>query len=323
MRALLLSLVVVAAAACGGEASSVGLDEPLRVVGGAFKPGAFPSAGSAAVSGDAGAGSGKLEVTEVESASAPAHAGQTGKSINGRVTDDAYSIAVRFADLGSGYWVLPVGAPDLSYPGELTWRLPIELSPDLPAGNHTLQLVAIDAQGHGGPRHDVALCVLPPFDSSLNACDSTQPPAAAIISLTWDVDSDLDLVVKTPGGKLVDAKHPATAADPAHPGAHAPGVGVLDGDSNAGCHIDSIRREDLIFEVSPEHGPYQVYANLFNACGKPTTHFKVSAYARARGDKPGTYRLISIAEPSYGVVLGASANGGAKTGLYVTTIEFP
>ncbi len=323
MRALILITVALALAACDGESSPIGLDEPLRVVGGVFKAGQPPSGPAAADGGDAGAASAKLEVTEVEAASAPAHPGQAGKAISGRVTDDAYSIAIRFVDLGSGYWVVPVGAPDLSFPGELTWKLPIELSPEVPPGNHTLELVAIDARGQGGPKHERDFCVVPAFDPTLNACDPTQPPPAAIVSLSWDVDSDLDLIVKTPSGKWVDAKHPSTAVAPKTLDLHAPGVGVLDGDSNSGCHIDSTRREDLIFDTSPEHGPYQVYANLFNACGKQTTHFEVSAYARARGKAPGTFTLIPIVQATQGELLGASANGGAKTGLYVTTVVFP
>jgi hypothetical protein len=259
--------------------------------------------------------------------------GQLEKSFSGRATGDSYSIGVRFAELGSGYWVVPVGAEDVFSPGELTWKLELQVSPDVDPGLHVIELVVFGADGSAGIKQTAELCVTARYDDSLSACDATVKPPAALISLSWDVNSDVDLVLITPSGKVVDARNPSTVGsavadggvdeeEAEEPSANDPGVGFLHGDSNADCQIDGAREEDVVWKVSPEPGRYLVYANLFNSCGNQASHFKVTASARARGKKPGTYQLVPIIEPVYGTLLGVSENGGETPGLYVTTVVF-
>jgi hypothetical protein len=320
-RAAAMLAVVVSALAlgCGGEPSVSGQDEPLRVAGAVFKAGALPGH-TADNAPDSGAAAQRLAVTSVETASTVLRPAQTQKKFNGRATDDGYAIALSFVGLGSGYWVKPLDEPDTAYPGELSWRVALELAADLPLGNQKLAFVTIDSHGQGGVQQTLDVCVAPRFDTSLNACDPTQTPPAALISLTWDVPSDLDLVVQTPSGKLVNARSPSTLAK--HDMAEDGTFGVLYTAQGTTCG-DVVQEEDLIWRsADPEPGDYLVYANLFNACGKSTTHFALSAYARTSGELPDTYELTPVQSVVHGELLAGDANGGSSTGLFVTTIRF-
>ena len=309
--------------ACDGSEGTVGYDEPLRVHGGTFEsgelPGSPPSEGPTAEERDPPA------ITQLISPSSTALPGQSGKRLSGFVADAAFSIGVRLQGEGSGYWVVPVGAPDVNFPDQLSFALLFDLAPELEPGMHALQLVAFDGGGVAGTQARIDLCVVRPYDGSRNACDAKVLPPAAVISLSWDTDADLDLVVRTPSGKLVDADHPATieVSDKAPPDLDAPGVGLLEGDSNAGCALDSARRENLVWRDAPEPGEYQVYVNVFDACHQRAAQFAVDSYVRTRGRASDEYDIEPLRAPLHGVVLDASANGGAKNGLLVGTIEFP
>lgn len=321
MRRAWTSLLACCAVAlgCGGESPSSGIEEPLRVSNAAWKNGELP--GVDAKHDDAR----KPLVTAIQSGGAGVKPGQVGKKVTGRTSGEAYAVALRLADLGTGYWVKPVGAEDAITPGELTWEAFIDIGRDVEPGKHDLEVVAIDSKGHAGTRALYHLCVTPAYDNTLNACDPTVKPPAAVISLQWDVEADVDLVVRTPSGKVVDARHPSTveSEDDTPPDPTAAGVGLLGADSNPECEIDSAQRENLIWQTAPEPGTYLVYANLFEACGRSAVQFEVSALARARGERPDTYRLAEVQAPVFGELLGGSANGGAKKGLYVTQVQFP
>jgi hypothetical protein len=322
---LLASALLALLAACNGTASPLGVDEPLRVQNAAFKSGELPGSPPPEDPSDPGEDRDQPLVTQLMSQNLSALPGQVGKRITGFASDDAYSVGLRFADAGSGYWVLPVGAPDANYPDQLSFVATVDLSIELDEGEHVLQVVAFDAHGHAGQQYEYRFCALRPYDHTRNACDPTIPPPAAVISLVWDVDADLDLVVRTPSGKLVDADHPATVevSDSEPPDPEQRGVGILERDSNAECRIDSARRESLIWNGAPEPGTYLIYVNVFEACGKSAAHFAVESYVRVRGADEGTFDIAPLQEPLRGVVLGASANGGGKSGLFAGTIELP
>jgi len=86
------------------------------------------------------------------------------------------------------------------------------------------------------------------------------------ISLSWDVDADLDLNVFTPSGTRLywNNKTPAPA--------EGYGKGELDVDSNGGrlaggvCVIDGIRSENVFFEAPLEDGDYTVIVRLYGKC---------------------------------------------------------
>jgi hypothetical protein len=149
-------------------------------------------------------------------------------------------------------------------------------------------------------------------------------PQNAVISLSWDTEVDLDLVVVTPTGKVVGAKAPTTATDgaPIPPAViNDPSTGQLSRDSNADCEIDGIRVESLVFPGEPPAGDYRVYASLHSACGEASVNFRLVLYRRVdNGD--GTYG-VDTEDLATGTLLALHQDGGASLGAYVTTVSFP
>lgn len=303
-----------AGVACSSESGTAGIEEPLRVFDGQFFEGELPgtpplterelTGGVTPVSPN---------VTSVDGASGVLLRGDPLRVMRGRATTDAVAVAVRFAELGSGYWLRPVGAPDAANEGQYTFTLDTELSRALRPGMHDLVFAAIGEHGEAGTQLGVGLCVASPVPDNLNACAPSQRPPATVVSLSWDTNADLDLQVFTPDGVLVEPKHPNTAVpgDPGKP------EGVLDRDSNQSCSDDGVRRENLVFEDAPSPGDYFVYVNLFDACGTPSARFEITLHGVADGDEPDTFRQVETYRAS-GVLLASQANGGSKVGLLIT-----
>lgn len=201
-----LAITALCVAGCSGDPQRVGVTEPFTVRNGAFKEGALPGAPPS----DAGAV--EPAITALESAGALVSTAQAGKVYLGRATAQTWSVGVRLDDAGTGWWSVPVGGADPSFGGELTWQFTADFGGDITPGLHRLRFVAIDGAGHAGSQRDLRVCVLPPVPDNLHACDPTIAPPAAVVSLSWDTDADLDLIVVTPDGKVVDARHPTTAA---------------------------------------------------------------------------------------------------------------
>jgi hypothetical protein len=209
---------------------------------------------------------------------------------------------MRLADVGTGYWVVPTQLVD-PQTGDLTWEACVDFGRDLAPGPHTLQLAAVDADGHfGKTSEDVQLVVQP-----------LPPKGQVVLALTWDSDADLDLEVTTPTGKIVDPKHPSTADASGDAGVvpSAAHVGKIDRDSNAGCVPDGYREEDLVFQDAPSPGLWQVRVNMFAACGAPAANFTVTVYVDGQPWRTVPGRLVDT-----------DANGGAGTGLFVTEMTF-
>ena len=120
--------LLVALAGCSGQAIT-GAGEPIVVRGATFVPGPLPGSpppdGGSPQNPDGGAQS--PTVTAITSVNNLFFPGQAGASYGGDVTDDATAIAVRFADLGTGYWVFVPGPPDDTDPGNLTWSMTFEI----------------------------------------------------------------------------------------------------------------------------------------------------------------------------------------------------
>lgn len=300
--------------ACSSESGTAGIAEPLQVFRGQFfegeLPGRPPLTAQEIADGEKPV---SPHVTSVDGASGVLLRGDPLRVMRGRTTTDAVAVGVRFAELGSGYWVRPVGAPDAANEGQYTFTLDSELSRALPPGMHDLVFAAIGADGSAGTQVGVGLCVSSAVPDNLNACAPSQRPPASVVSLSWDANADLDLQVFTPNGVLVEAKHPNTAA----PGDAGEPEGVLDRDSNKNCSDDGVRRENLVFEDAPSAGDYFVYVNLFDACGEPSVRFDVTLHGVAEGEEPDTFRQIETYRTS-GVLLASQANGGSKVGLLIT-----
>lgn len=303
-------LAVVLATACTGVQASpdTGIAEPLRIESGQFTPGALP--GSATSTADGGV---NPQVTDVGITNTIVEQGEIGLLLSGHATTDTQAIAVAFADMGTGYWVVPVGAPDPTDNGLLTWQMAADFGRDLPPGNHNLAFAAIAPDGSSGTQFTTAICLDTPVPDNDNVCVPKRNPPAAVLSLSWDTPVSLDLVVQTPSGGVIggSSSQGTTGTNATTSGA------VIDHVSNLNCVIDNIDREDVVWQAVPATGTYDVWVDLFSACGKSAVSFTVSLWL-AETQKDGTERLVEQQPPiATGVLTSLQANGGSGPGLYV------
>ncbi|HEY7371171.1 MAG TPA: hypothetical protein VIF57_03265 [Polyangia bacterium] len=92
------------------------------------------------------------------------------------------------------------------------------------------------------------------------------------ISVSWDVDNDIDLHVVDPNQFEI-----YYAAD------LSPEGGELDLDSNAACVIDSIRNENVLWPVGQApHGMYTVRVDNYDNCAYAAAHFVVTIQKRGQ-----------------------------------------
>lgn len=315
MSARVLSITALLVLASCGQREPSGHLEPIRVVSGVFHEGALPT----------GAAEGP-SVTGVEIPGTVLTVAQPGRILSGRVAGEAFAVAVRLSDLGEGYWVQPVEGFDPAFPGERTFHLELDVGGGVPTGLHDLRIVAIDEEGRAGAPFEVEVCVVDDTTGAgLSVCDATATPPHTVVSLVWDADVDLDLVVITPSGKRVDARHPSTAERVegmpiSRDALMDPTTGILVRDSNAGCEIDGRNAERIEWRESPADGAYGLYADLFDACGEASATFVLTVYRR-EALEGGTYRLVEETRRT-GVVQRLAGRGGAIQPLYVTTLTF-
>ena len=306
-------LAIALLAGCGGEPALVGLDEPIHVPAGTFKPGELPGL-------PPGSNATGPRVTILESANNALRPGQAGKAIGGRTTTDASAVAVRLEGRGTGYWILPVGAPDPQANGELTFSVGYDVAHDAQPGLVRMLFAAVAENGASGVQEALDVCVTRAIPDNLNACDPTLEPPDAVLSLSWDTAADVDLVLVTPSGKVVDAKHPTTAT-PEPNGTVKPDKtvdGILDRDGNGACSGDQTRRENIVWQAKPDPGLYLVYTNLFSACAADGARFTVTLHvSQSTGD---TFDLVEVLRES-GRFIPLDANGGSGPPLYVTAFE--
>ena len=304
-------LPVLLVLGCAEDPFVSGAGEPILVRDGTFHRGALPDNTDATLPQVLFATSVGYVVTQ----------GQGNIAYNGLVSKDAYSVAVAFDGIGSGYWTVPAGGPDVTQNNDLVFELTIDFTRDVPYGLQTVTFVAIDEEGRAGPPLETTVCVLPESaEGSLAACDPALSPQSAVLSLTWDTDVDLDLVVITPEGRVVSWKAPASA-DEDDPNVDPTTIGEISQDSNANCHIDSIRRESLVFPGVPLPGEYQIFASLYSDCGQRHVNYQSTLFERIDA-ADGTFP-IERTDLGAGVLLGAQANAGATNGTYVATVTLP
>jgi hypothetical protein len=301
--ALASALAISASAvACDGQPAPSAVGEPVRVRGAQFIEGELPPPSS-----------GAPLVTAVTTQNPIVLAGQGEKLFQGRAGDTASAIAVRVDGAGHGYWVFPLDGPDPQYPRELAWAATCDFAA-LNPGPRVLRFAAIDARGAAGVPTDLAVCFGSKVPDNLNACDPSRAPPDAVLSLSWDANVDLDLVVVTPEGEEISAKSPLRG-DAGVPTAERAKV---DRDSFAGCARDGIRTENLVFPKRPS-GTFVVYASLFEACGEPGVRFTFDAY-EAEGE--GLARRLVRKQTQSGRMIDLDATGGRDRGLFVAEYTF-
>jgi hypothetical protein len=266
-RLLVVVLPLLAACGVGGVQKNSGLEALLQVQRGQYFEGAFPS------------DRGGPQVLGYTTTTTRLRVGQTNRSLSGSVGGTSATVALglslRSAD-GTvqddvGYWLVPAGAADPFVPGALAFEASLGFSGLIPAGTHLLKLAASDASGHFGPTFTVAFDFI-----DLNA----PQPAALRISLSWDVDADLDLHVVQPDGTEIWSRK-ITSYTPPFLGTPDPvaeaAAGKLDFDSNASCLLDGRRLESVYFLQNPPPGDYIVRVDTFSLCGQAAARWRVEA----------------------------------------------
>jgi hypothetical protein len=308
-------IALLAVASCTGPqvSATAALDEPIRVESGQFIPGSLPGLSSA----DAGAGV-NPQVTDVTIANIAIEPGARGVTISGHTSLDAQAVALRFSDLGTGYWIVPVGPPDSTDNGLPSWTLNADFGVVVAPGFHDLAFAAIGASGPSGTQYDLPLCVDTPVPDNLNVCVPKRAPPAAVLSLAWDAPVNLNLIVTDPLGRTVGGPAATMTAGSSTPASTSAALGVLDHDSNANCVIDNIDREDVVWQTAPPKGSYAVWVDLFAACHQAAVSFTVSLWLPGPSPDGGPARLEEQQPPvALGELTAAQATGGTSPGLYV------
>lgn len=307
--------------------SQIGTGEAFRVRDAQFfrepLPGGKPSKEPPKPAADGGSDEDEHvppSITALETFNLDVLQGQGAKPFRGRATDNASSVALALDGVSNGYWVLPVGAPDIST-GELTWEAATDFDISIDPGRHPLRVVAIDDQGRAGRQLELQICVRGRVADNGSACSPSRKPPRAVISLSWDSNVDLDLQVIGPGNRVFDAKRSKSpvAADAGMESEQLPAV---DRDSNSGCVIDGVRTENLIWTEDVPEGRYLLYANLFDACKQPAVRFRIGVYtAREREDADAGEMLVERLVRS-GELLDLAVNPTSTRGLFVGEIRF-
>jgi hypothetical protein len=317
--AVLLATVVTTG--CWGSNSQIGNDEPFRVQNAQFIEGRLLGSPieDAGPNPPAAPDDGPPSTTSPRTTQGAYFPGQTGASFTGDATTKTASIALSLEGVGSGYWVFPVAGPDPAT-GRLTWAATADFGRGLAPGRRNLRAVAIDAHGRAGEQTVVPLCIKGLVPDNLQSCSPKREPPQAVISLSWDVNADLDLQVIGPDGRVLEPKR-ATTSKLMDGGEPVTAAASFDHDSNANCTIDGFRIENLVWETERPMGAYQIYANLFDSCKQPAVHFGVGVFESEPGADGGPSHLEEKLT-ARGELLDISANGGSQRGLFVTQYVF-
>jgi hypothetical protein len=287
---LVLTAGAFLALGCGASyGDGTGASEPIVVAGATFNAGDLPDDGGPSL----------LLTT---SSSGSACAGGADKTMAGRATSEAYGVALRLKNAGSGYWVVPVGLPDLVDPG-IDWSLKFRFTRAAPLGDQSMLVAQTDGKGKFGAPTQVPFTV-----------KSLLPDGKKVISLVWHDHADLDLQVQSPSGKITSAKRPNTGDVPKDhklPDGGIEGSGTLDRDSNARCVFDGLMEEDVVFTGDPTPGDYLVWVDLFDNCGEPSTTFELQLHE----DGVQTFEIA-------GQLLDINADNGTGAGLFLNTFSF-
>lgn len=298
------ALLSVLALGCG-DLQIAGLDEPLRVEGATFHSGKPPES----VIGEG------PRVTTISLSLGTIPSGGQGVRVEGNVTEDAHAIALFLVGHGSGYWVMPVQGLDPAAPGERIFQGRLNFG-EIPPGIQSLRIVALDEHGNSGGHQDRPFCVLNPVFDNGNACNPSNDPPELVVSLVFDNSADVDLILTGYDGTIVDAKHPVGGSgdrlDPTAP--------RLDRDSNTRCVPDGLNRENIYIRELPDDPDawWEVYVDLFHACGFKSITYAVEIYRRAENED-GTKRL-DLVERNVGFLRAEDAAGATGGRIYVTTL---
>jgi hypothetical protein len=315
--------VALLVAACD-RSTQIGVGEAFRVRDGQFVsgelPGKQPKKQPEAAPPDGGTDNDPPRITAFETFNLDVLQGQGAKAFRGRASANASAVGIALEGVSTGYWVIPVGAPD-PVTGEFTWEASSDFDISIEPGRHPLRVVAIDGTERAGTQLELQICVRGRVADNGSACSPMRTPPRAVIALSWDVNADLDLQVVGPGNRVYDVKRTKDSSDAGMlMEGEAAAPPTFDRDSNAGCVLDGIRTENLIWNDVPE-GKYGLYVNLFDACKQPAVRFRVAVYTpEERGADAG--ELLEERYARAGELLDLAVNPTNSRGLFVGEYRF-
>jgi hypothetical protein len=325
MRAAAAALALVLGGACGDSASKLtGIGEPIQVARGQFVsgslPGTTPPPSDGGIAGvlEAGVDAGPLPPLTIRSIggfnSTIVLPGEAGFSLSGDVSNDAVAVGVSLEGIGTGYWVVPVGAPDPLDPTSFTFSTSLTFDLNDAPGLRNVLFVAIDSAGHAGEQAAVQLCLSNRIPDNGHACTPAAAPPHAVFTLEWDTNFELDLHVVTPTGLDINPKVPYGEYIEAGPHGIPADLPHIDRDSLENCVPDGLRQEDVIFQDPLPSGTYTIYVDPFAACGQSSVRFKFTLY-----ESSGTCPDCALAAVSTvsGELLASQVTGGATAPLKI------
>src|SRR5262249_38269688 len=136
-----------------------------------------------------------------------------------------------------------------------------DLGFDLSPGKHDFAAVAFDAKGRPGAQSILSVCVNSEIPDNGAACEPSAIPPAAVATLRWNTDADVDLSVLSPERVRYDRTNFAQVVDQSV-------VAELSADAASECQLDGRHLETFVWHTAPTKGLWYLYANLFDACGE-------------------------------------------------------
>jgi hypothetical protein len=154
----------------------------------------------------------------------------------------------------------------LSSPVQST-ELVLTIGQDVPTEGFTARYALVDAEGLVGAYWGASLTV--------QAVGAESPDVQ--VTLSWDVDSDLDLWLTDGNGESINFANTSTSTG-----------GTLDLDSNRGCTIDGVRNESISYPSGQApNGNYLAQVMLSGDCGTESTKYILTILVA--GESPQTH----------------------------------
>jgi hypothetical protein len=185
------------------------------------------------------------------------------------------------------------GAPALGYheiklkQASTSVDIVVTVAQALPGQQFVLYFAVADASGKQGPL----------ATQSVEAVDVGTGNVQ--VSVSWDVDSDVDLHVVDPAGEEIYYGNLSSSSG-----------GQLDLDSNPNCEIDGVRNENVTWQDAAPPGTYTVRVDLYAGCDVSPTNYVVTVQVAGQPTRTFT-----------GSLTGAGDEGGEGSGVEVATFE--
>jgi uncharacterized protein YfaP (DUF2135 family) len=190
-------------------------------------------------------------------------------------------LAVEGAGGIDGYYQIAMGSP------QTTATVLLTFPQDIPLDQFELLFAVASPAGLVGPFERLSTTVTEVGTGDVQ------------VTLSWDVNSDVDLHVVAPGGEEIYYAERQSSTG-----------GELDLDSNAACEIDGVRNENIRWPVGrAPRGQYIVRVDYWSACGFTRTNYTVRVFSGGS------------AEVFTGFFTGAGDEGGRGSGRTVTTFD--